>query len=358
MAPRPTHVILALLGACSQAGAEQQAVLAALQEQATAGREARVEVVVLQPTEASLRLELPGEVVGSQDALLASALGGLVEEVRVEAGDAVRKGEALVVVDRATHAAELARAEASLAQAQADLRRIDALGDLGAPAQRESLATNVALAEAVVQGARTRAERAVIRAPFDGVVGAVAVDPGEAVAPGGPAVRLVALDPVHVVLSVSDRDVVALAPDLPARVRTAARADLRAGRVAHVGPVADLSTRSFLVEVEVPNPGHTLLPGMIAVVEVDRTLEAGAVVLPQEWLVTRLDGYGAVVLEGSTARWREVTLGQVVRGQVVVTAGLSIGDRVVVTGQQSLVDGDPVIVSREGRCCEDGRPVF
>jgi hypothetical protein len=48
----------------------------------------------------------------------------------------------------------------------------------------------------------------------------------------------------------------------------------------------------------------------------------------------------------------------VVRNQVIVTEGLSLGDRVIMTGQRELEDGDPVLVVREGACCTGGRVRF
>ena len=318
----------------------------------------RVEVVTLEPSDASITLELPGEIQGSEDALLAAALGGFVEEVRVDNGDEVRRGDVLVVVDRRTRAAQAAQAEAQLQQAEADLRRQQALGELASAATLQQLETAVAIATAGAELARTQLSRATIRAPFDGVIGGIDIEVGEVANPGAPVARLVKLDPIKVQLSVSDRDVVALKPGMAARVTTAARGDLREGVIAHVAPVADLSTRSFLVDVEAANPERDLLPGMIARVHVEEMLAEGVVVIPQDWIVTRLDGYGLFVEVDGRAAWRAVTLGDVVRGQVVVDSGLAPGDRVVVTGQHTLADGDPLLIAREGQCCTQGRAQF
>jgi membrane fusion protein (multidrug efflux system) len=348
--------LLVVLAACGQADAEQQ--VEALKAELADPGATRVEVVTLQPSDATLRLDLPGEVEGSQDVLLGTATGGFVESVRVSRGEAVSKGQTLVVIDLASRQAQLAQAQAQLDLVNSDLKRAEALGELGAEARVTTLRAQVAQASAALDLARVQVARAVISAPFAGVVGDIAVDAGEIASPGVPVLRLVQLDPIKVVLSVSDRDVVALTPGLPAIVSTAALGTLGQGAVSHVAPVANLSTRSFLVEVELPNPDQRLLPGMIARVEVQRDLAQGAVVIPQEWLVTKIDGYGAFVLDGEVARWRDVKLGELVGGQVVLTEGLSVGERLVVTGQHKLVDGDAVLVAREGACCTNGRPTW
>ncbi|MGC6492979.1 MAG: efflux RND transporter periplasmic adaptor subunit, partial [Myxococcota bacterium] len=167
----------------------------------------RVEIVTLEPSDASITLELPGEIQGSEDALLAAALGGFVEEVRVDNGDEVRRGDVLVVVDRRTRAAQAAQAEAQLQQAEADLRRQQALGELASAATLQQLETAVAIATAGAELARTQLSRATIRAPFDGVIGGIDIEVGEVANPGAPVARLVKLDPIKVQLSVSDRDV-------------------------------------------------------------------------------------------------------------------------------------------------------
>ena len=141
-------------------------------------------------------------------------------------------------------------------------------------------------------------------------------------------------------------------------VSAASRSRTYEGAISRVSPAADLRTRSFPVEVEVPNPERELMPGMIARVRVERPIAENATVVPQDWIVTRRDQRGVFLVSESTAVWRDVQLGQVIHDQVVVTQGLEPGDRIVVTGHRDLVDGDPLIISREGRCCKDGRPKF
>ncbi len=345
------------LSACGTAGAEQKAMIEAAM--AVAPEEAtRVKVAVVQPSRAHLVLELPGEIAGNEDAVLAAGEGGLVERILVKEGDEVRKGDRLVELDRDVLVAQLAQAEAQHAQAEAELARLGKLGDLASEQRLLDARTQVATAAANEKMLSVRVSRATVRAPFSGVVGALAVQVGEYVQPGSPVLRLVQLQPVKVDLPVSDRDVVVLKKGMPARVRTGASPRIVEGTVAHVSPVADVNTRSFLVEVTVANKDNRLLPGMIARVEVDRDLGEDRLVIPQDWLVTRLDQYGVFVVEDGLARWRVVTLDEIVGDRVVVGDGLEAGDKVILTGQHGLVDGDAVRVAREGVCCDNGRPVF
>ena len=131
------------------------------------------------------------------------------------------------------------------------------------------------------------------------------------------------------------------------------------GKVAHIEPAADLKTRSFKVEVEVPNPAGNLRPGMIATVDFKSAVTDKQMIIPQDFLVTKLDANGVFVVDGDDiARWRPLELGAVVTDQVVVEAGLKAGERIVIVGHRGLADGDALLIAREGECCSNGRVVF
>ena len=313
------------LVACGSSSTDQAE--AAVNRSVPSARAVRVEVVELEPASATLELDLPGEVTGDRDALLAAANGGFVESVLVEDGDTVKQGQSLVRVDTALYAAQLEQADAQRDQAQVDVERLEKLGDLGSDAQIAMARTQLRVAEANRSLAATRLSRAVVKAPFDGVVVGVTVERGEAVPPGGAA-------------------------------SPAAQSTERQGVVKRISPAADVRTRAFPVEIEVPNPDGTLLPGMIARVFARRPIAAEAMVVPQDWIVTLGDRRGVFLTKGDLAEWRDVELGDVIHDKVVVTKGLATGDRVVITGHRDLVDGDPLIISREGRCCSAGRPTY
>lgn len=345
-----------VLAACSDAGAEtaRGAAPDALPEAPAA----RIEAATVQPSDAALVLQLPGEVAGGRDALLAAANGGYVEAVLVKKGDRVTAGQALVRVNARLARAQRDQAAAQAALAEAELARVEALGDMAAKAQLDALRTQVVIAKAQLDMAEVQAARAVVSAPFAGTVADLQAEVGEVVGPGSPIARLVQLDTVKVNISVSDRDVGNLTVGAPVTVSTDAAPAPLAGQISAINPAADLSTRSFLVEALVPNSEQRLLPGMIARVAAEGRAVTGQIVLPQDWLVTRRDGVGVFVVQDGVSRWRPVRTGPLIQDQVVITEGLTEGELVVMTGQRSLADGDAVLITRQGRCCTNGRPTF
>lgn len=318
----------------------------------------RVEVAVLQHSNAELISVLPGEVEGSRDATLASAQGGPIDRISVKEGDIVRRGQLLAQLDTALYGIRKKQVETELSKATRDLDRAKGLGTALSTAERDRRQASVDILETNLELAALQLRRSTVRAPFAGVISEVFVEVGEVVPAAAPLMRLVKLDPVQVVLSVPDRDVVALSAGADVTIDLAAVPGEIKGKIARVSPTSDPETRAFRVEVEVDNKERRVLPGMIATARIAGSLASGAVVIPQDWLVTRRDGVGVFLDEQGVAKYRPVTAGKVVREQVIIDHGLAKGDRLIMTGHRGLADGDLLVVTREGVCCQDGRPVY
>lgn len=342
----------------------------------------RVEVAVLEPSLHSLTLRLPGEIQSERDALLSSALGGYVEQVDVKEGDRVKRGAVLARVDSQTHTTRLLRAKVELNAAEREQARDKSLQGTIPQAEIDSAGDRVESAKASLRELQLNVERSLIKAPFSGIVVRSDAEQGEVAGPGSPLFRLVSLKPIHVSVTLSDRDIALAKEGMTARVQLDARSGIYEGKVIRLSRAADLKTRAFEAVVELPNEDESLLPGMIAQVTLstdqsDPKAEDGkpasessdtdakdssVIMISQDWLVTDPKGVGVFVAESSNgapvARWRPVTLGPVVHRQVTVESGLSEGDALIIVGHRTLADGDAIIIHRQGICCRDGRPLF
>ena len=318
----------------------------------------RVETAVVTANERTVRMERPGQVHGARDAHLSAPLGGYVEAVPIKSSDRVKKNQVIARVDTRMYDAQVKLTAVELKAAQRELARVKRMRRAVARARLDAARTRLARSKAQHQLSLTRRDRAVIRAPFAGTVVELDIEPGEVAPPGAPIARLIQLSPAHVFVSVTDRDVGALERGATVRVFAAGAAEPMAGVIHSIESAANLNTRTFLVKVEVRNAKHTLLPGMMARVEFRTKRRGNALLIPQDFLVTRLNGNGVfVVSDDSVAEWRPVTLGRIIGTQVEVGSGIALGDRVVCLGQRSLSSGDRLIVTREGTCCRDGRVV-
>lgn len=318
----------------------------------------RVEVAELEPSQARLTMTLPGEVEGVKEALLSSSIGGYVEKVHVQEGDNVEAGQVLADIDVRMHLIKKRMAKTELSAANKEYKRLIKLGDLAVESQLSAAKARVDMAKLNVEQANLMLSRSKITAPFSGVIAQTNLEHGEVIGPGQPAIRLIQLDPVIVNLSVSDRDITNLKQGMKATVVADARLQPKDGTLRRILPAGDLKTRTFQVEIEIPNSDFSLLPGMIASSTVSEVLEESAIVIPQDYIVTQLDGLGVFVEQQGIAKWRPLRIASVVGNQVVVESGVDAGEKIVVTGHRELNEGDQLLISRSGKCCVNGKARF
>ncbi len=181
-------------------------------------------------------------------------------------------------------------------------------------------------------------------APISGIVARRAIEVGATVAPGQAVYTIVGLDPVRVRLGVPEGDVGHVTEGAAATVRIPALDTSFAGRVTLIGVAADPATRSYTVEVSVPNPAHKLRAGMVAEATISTRESTSAMMVPAPAVVHDggINGTTIVyVLDHDAARVhaRRVTTGVARGDSLEITSGVASGDQIVVAGQQRLRDG-------------------
>jgi RND family efflux transporter MFP subunit len=293
-------------------------------------------------------------VLSPRDELrLAFKVGGVVDTVRVEAGDVVRKGQVLAELKRAEIDAAVDQAAEGVEKARRDLERARQLrrDEVATEEQVQDLTTAYNVARANLDATRFNAGFARIEAPSDGIVFERLVRGGELVQAGQPVVVLGSTTSGWVVrVGLADRDAVRM------ELGTAASVSFDAfpgrtfpGKVTRIGAAADRQTGTFEIEIAVEPQGARFARGLVAKVALPLAPLAGvaasATVVPITALVDA-DGTRATVYvldaDGSTARRKEVELGAILGTQVIVTAGLAPGEPVITDGAAWLTDGRSV----------------
>lgn len=307
---------------------------------------------------------------------IGSRIAGRIKRYRVDEGDRVVAGDALVELDAAPYRATVRQLEASLAsaRARADLaaRELDRARHLFGEGviSREAIdrrESEARVAAAEVEELRASLDRAridladtVIRAPTDGVVLETFKQPGEVAVPGGfsgsgDLLRLANLTELRAELDVNEADLVHISLGQAARVTPDAFPD-RAyrGEVARLAPQIDRQKGTREVEVRVLEPDAELLPDMsVRVVFLSQLGTGGAAaatpggaapgaVIPRGALQRGADGRAFVWrVDGERARRVPVEVADVLGDRVVVREGLRGGEPVVVGGG-ALGDGTRV----------------
>ena len=308
-----------------------------------------------------------GTVTSPQTAVLSPSVAGLVETVRVDAGDRVDKGQVLVTLDRELEELSLQRARAEAAQATTALddakRRLteaerigptqaiaeSAIKSLRAEVERAKASLDAATAAVMQQEAVVR--RHAVRAPFAGVVSRRISEVGEWVNPGNGLVELVATDRLRFDFRVPQSHYTQLEEETPVEIVVDAVADLViAGHVQAIVPVKDPGARTFLLRVVADSSAPlNVTPGMSARAKLRIDAHRSGVVIPRDALLRYPDGRNTVWVvadEGGSAVVHEkrVETGIEFDNLVEIRSGIEPGATVVTRGNEVLRDGQSVTV--------------
>lgn len=356
--------------------------------EANAQQESLPEVTVVTAARGSAmgELVLPGNIQAVTEAPLLARADGYVVHRYADIGDRVAAGQLLAEVQAPDLDQQVRQAQASVEQAQADLARASAALEQGKA--NESIAKLTATrwdnlvkrgavskqendqyqAQYQAQAANVRAlERAVdaakgniaalqagvgrlsemqgylkVRAPFAGVITLRNVDVGTLINNGNTMLfRIAQTNPLRTYLNVpqssaSDLHVGQTAtlatPELPERKFT--------GAVTRTANALDPSSRTLLVEVQVPNPEGKLLPGMYVEVDLHLPRKDPPLLLPSDTLSVRPEGTMVAALDSNDAiHFRRVVVGRDYGSEIEVLSGLSAGDRVIANPNDSVQEG-------------------
>ncbi|MBI4545330.1 MAG: efflux RND transporter periplasmic adaptor subunit [Gemmatimonadetes bacterium] len=293
------------------------------------------------------QVRVTGTVQAQRDVTVAAEESGVVRGLHVEKGRVVTAGQPLVKIDDRLLGAQAqqAAAEAKLAaETYERQRRLWEEEKIGSELAYLKARYGAETAEASARVLATRLERTVVRAPIAGVLDARFIEIGSMVGPGTPVARIVDMDTVKVVAGVPERFAGQIRPGAETRIDFDVLGGREFhGRIAFVGGALDEQSRTFPIEVVVPNPGSVIKPGMVANVSVARrTLEA--MVVPQDAVLRGEDGYFvylAVARDGVLrAEARAVVVGASHSGRAAIGSGIEPGEQVVVVGQQQVAAGD------------------
>ncbi|MFA7172050.1 MAG: efflux RND transporter periplasmic adaptor subunit [Kiritimatiellia bacterium] len=316
-------------------------------------------------------LKFIGHVEPVRDVDLTARISGYVTKVNFVEGSIVKEGELLFEIDPEPYEATVAVRKAEIAQAQAEMERAQSyLNRLNASDARGISQADLDTALSDVAGSKAKIEqtKAVlllaeidlkhcrIIAPIDGKIGRTLAHIGDYVAPAaGTLARIVQVDPIRVVFSVTDREYVGIrekiAEDqLDQELRL--RIQLPTGTIPEIVGERDFednemsaTTATLPVRVKFDNKDGLLIPNSYVTVLVDAQAPAQYPVVSQSALAADKEGdFVYVVGTDEKAHKRRVQIGDVENGRVELHQGVSVGERVVIQGLQGLTDGATVRV--------------
>jgi RND family efflux transporter MFP subunit len=300
-----------------------------------------------------------------------------MQDIYVRLGDQVRRGQRIAKIEDFELQEQLKQQESALEVSKATIRQREAdlqLAETNAERSRNLFArqllpkqtlddTEARYSAAVAQldlaraqnnqsmsrleELRIQVQNTTIVSPVNGFIARRAADAGAFVSQNAPIVDVVDIGRVRLVANIVEKDLTQIQAGDDTRVEVDAYpGEMFVGRIARVSPVLDPSTRTAPVEIEIPNPGFRLKPGMYARVTVTTDQRKDALVVPTNAVVDIGGRRGVFVAsETDTVQFRPVTVGIEENERIEILDGVEEGERVVTTGAAALRDADRVIVA-------------
>lgn len=302
-------------------------------------------VAVVDPPriEHSRAIRISGHTDADKRAVLATRAAGIVEELPVRLGSQVKRGELIAKLEAEGKEAAVETARQVLAQRQAEANAARNLAERGSipKLQLDNAMSALALARSQLEAAEADLDRNILRAPFDGVIDKVDVELGSAVQPGTPVATILNLDPVLAKGEVSERDLAHVRPGNRAEVRLVNGQEVE-GELRHVSRDATAATRTFRVEVAIPNEDGDVPAGMTAEI-VLRADAVSAVVLPRSVVTLSSDGdlgIRAVDADNKVVFFPVDLVDDTPSG--LILGSIPDDVRIIVGGQELISEGDVV----------------
>lgn len=345
-----------------------------------------VSFAVATPAEASGTLVLPGNIQPVTEAPILARAEGFVKTRYADIGDRVTAGQLLAEIEAPDLDQQVRQAQAAVQQAQADLerasaaleqgkaneslaqvtaRRWDNLANRGVvskqendqyQAQYQAQAANVRALDHAVAAARGNVAAVQanvarladlqgylkVRAPFAGVITVRNVDVGALVNTGNTLLfRIAQTNLLRTYVNVPQANASDLKVGQAAYLSTTELPDRKfPGSVTRTANALDPSTRTLLVEVQVPNSDGKLLPGMYVQVDLNLPRKDPPLLIASDTLVLHPEGSVVAVLDaGNQVHFQRITVGRDFGNRIEVLSGLTEGQRAIVNPNDSVQEG-------------------
>ncbi|MDW5502139.1 efflux RND transporter periplasmic adaptor subunit [Pseudomonas lundensis] len=339
-----------------------------------------VGVVTLRPQPLAVKTELPGRTNAYRTAEVRPQVSGIVLKRQFVEGSDVQAGQSLYQIDPATYQAacnsalgDLKKAQASSEIAHLTVQREQPLRAKNyvspqefdtSVAQARQADADVFAARAALETARINLQYTKVISPISGRIGKSSITEGALVtsSQSSALATVQQLDPMYVDVTQSSDDFLKLKQAIASGAITHNGGKVPVSLILNNGQryqptgtlefsdvTVDQSTGSITLRAIIPNPQHSLLPGMYVRAEIDQGQQKNALLVPQQGITRNPRGEATALIADAhnKAQLRQVTANQAIGDKWLVTSGLQAGDRVIVSGLMRLKPGMTVRATEE-----------
>lgn len=305
----------------------------------------QVDIEPVQAQDLTEFFTLPGTLEAQEDLEISAEISGPVRHIPVVEGAKVKDGDLLLEIDSDSLQNSYERDLENYQVNKRKYERYQKLIEEGLVSQQEldELQNSMTAANAALRQTKLQLEKSRVIAPIDGVVDRLFIDRGEFVDQGQPLLRLVQVDQLNVIVDVPEKDVPFLevgqsAEIIPAVISGRDFSTLK-GTIEHIAYAANPQTRTYRTKLLIDNSKGLLRAGMIVRSRFVRQQLNQVISVPLYAVVDRNGEKIVFVEENGFARKIMVATGNSIGQRVLIDDGLETGQKLVVKGQQLLIDG-------------------
>lgn len=339
-----------------QAMAKDIESLKTLIEQKDPSAKKRLPVVTTQKVERSdfaHYTDVQGSVEAEDLVSVSSETGGRIVDLKIQEGQAVRKGQLVAKVDLEQIEKQIAELETQLELANDLYDRQKRLWDqeIGSEVQYLQAKNNKERLEKSLESIKLQLSKEDVYAPISGVVEMLIVNAGEIAAPGAPIAQILNTSKVKIVADVPETLIRAVNKGERVTASIPALDWEKEVRITDLGRTIDKTNRTLKIEAAISNNGK-IKPNLLATMRIKDREEKDVVTIPLELVQQEVGGDKYVMVktqddESAVAKKVYVKTGESYEGNVVIEDGLKGGEEIIVKGSRSLNDGEEIEVQED-----------
>jgi RND family efflux transporter MFP subunit len=269
---------------------------------------------------------------------------GTVEQVFVQEGDFVKKGQVLATIDKVDDVSLDKASAAKYRQAKDAYDRLKPVYEKGSLSEIKwvEIETSLREAEAQMQLSKSSIAKCTMRAPVSGMIGKRNLEPGQSSLSLKNPIELVKIETILVKISVAENEIGNIKKGQQASFSISAlHGKTFQGTVSSVGVVADFISRTYEVKIMARNPELEIKPGMVCDVNLYTQTERNSLIIPKSAVCKDSGGKSYVYVikaNGKSVKKQEVSLGNYQGNGIEVISGICAGELIVVEGKEKLSD--------------------
>ncbi|QLE01534.1 efflux RND transporter periplasmic adaptor subunit [Galbibacter sp. BG1] len=310
-----------------------------------------IKVLPLQTDTQPVVISLSGNAEGSKTLRLGFMVAGRVNYVAINEGESINKGELLASLDATDYEIGLEAANGKLMEVQDKYDRLKIMYDRNSISEADFVEVKAGLQQAKAQQKliAKNVENTKIYAPISGVLLKKGVSEGEIIDKGMPVFGLSDIDEVKIVATVPENEVNKIKMGEKAEITVYALDTVVQGEIIEIGKAAEATTRTYTAKINIENPDHRILPGMIADIKINTPSEQEILTISGNTILKDPDNnsYVFVLDEYKNKVFRrDISIGSLYGDKIQITSGLKKGDLLVTEGHRDLQDGMLVTTNR------------